>query len=100
MGGGSGPYSAWHRPSQNPSGIADLCASLSVLFIKFEIRSFHKLGNFDNIKVRSQSVNMNFDQNIGGISIQKLGIRVVLSYADLLLQATSGNCSSILHKAK
>ena len=56
-------------------------------------------GNSD-IKDRSQSVNMNFDQNVGGISTEKSGIRAVLSYADLLLQTTSGNCSSILYKAK
>ena len=41
---------------------------------------------------------MNFDQNIGGISIQKLGIRVVLTYADLLLQATSGVAQAFFTK--
>ena len=67
------------------------------IFSPEKVFFFHRRRLF---KVRSQSVNMNFDQNIGGISIQKLGIRVVLSYADLLLQATSGSCSSILYKAK
>ena len=55
---------------------------------------------FNHVKDQSQSVNMNFDQNVGGISTEKWGIRAVLSYADLLLQTTSGNCSSILYKAK